>query len=889
MVKIGHIRRALTIATMGALAPWSVQAQTQAAPATAPADDNASQSAEADKIEIESIVVTGTFLRAIAPTGTNLIQFERDDVLATGVASTNDLMANIPQISNFNTIPRGTASFGQPIVQTNLRNLGASGGTTTLVLMNGHRLVGSGILQTYVDPAIIPPGVIERVEVIPDGGSSIYGSDAIGGVINFITRKDMDGVEATGRYGFADNYHTVDANLTAGSVWDEGSFLFSYAYAQHDNIQGIDRDYFTQNNTASGGTDFRSATCPVANITVGTVNYALPGLQPNTQNRCDTTDYVDIYPEEERHSVFASLEQTLNDSLDFSLEAYWSLREATALTAQLASTGTITSANPYFRSVNGETSHRVAFSYDDVFGPSLENPAKFSSAGITPTFTLALGDNWQARAMFNYGRSSNDTREAVINTTAAAAALAGTSTATALNPYDLSATNPAVLAPIRNYANFSHADQEIAETRVVADGSVFELPGGDVKLAVGGEVHYENVSSWLATGGSRTATTARAYASRDVASAFAEVLVPIFGDANGMPGLRRLDLSASVRYDHYSDVGDTTNPKLGVTYEPFDGFSIRGNVGSSFHAPSLADTEGSVDSRLSLLQTSAFRAGGSPQSDFLRPSFLISGGNPALKPEEADTWSLGFDWQPSFLSGLNVSATYYNVEFSNAIGIGRFFTGPAYFAEPSNQSLYILNPTIEQVRAWSGGLRLDAFPSIEGVYANGVVPYVLFDARRYNLGAVNTDGLDFSVMYNHATSFGSIWASAAGNYTLSRETQVAPGGAFTDNLKNGTGRMLMSMSIGTRIGDFSARATANYRDDYPILGLTNQRAVDSFTVLDLFFGYELKNQGWFQDTSLLLNLDNILDEEPPYQNNNTGNGNGSTFGRLIALGFKKSF
>lgn len=887
MIKIGDIHRALTVAAVGALAPWSLQAQT--ASATAPADDNASQSAKADKVDIESVVVTGTFLRAIAPTGTNLIQFEREDVLATGVASTNDLMATIPQIGNFATIPRGTASFGQPIVQTNLRNLGASGGTTTLLLMNGHRLVGSGILQTYVDPAVIPPGVIERVEVIPDGGSSIYGSDAIGGVINFITRKNVDGVEVTGRYGSADNYHTVDANLTAGSVWDNGGFLFSYAYAQHNNIQGIDRDYFTQNNTARGGTDFRSATCPLANIAIAGVNYALPALQPNTQNRCDTSNYVDIYPEEERHSVFASLEQTLTDSLEFSLEAYWSLREAEPRTAQLATTGTITSANPYFRSVNGETSHQVAFSYDDAFGTSVSNPAKFSSAGITPTITLALGDSWQVRGMLNYGRSSNDTQEGVINTTAAAAALAGTTTATALNPYNVAATDPRVLDPIRHYVNFSHADQEIAETRVVADGGVFVLPGGEVKLAVGGEAHYESVSSWLATGASRTATTARSYASRDVASAFAEALVPIFGSDNSMPGLQRLDLTASVRYDHYSDVGDTTNPKLGFTYEPLHGLSIRGNLGSSFHAPSLADMDNSVDARLTLIQVSPFRAAGSPQSDFLRPTFYISGGNADLKPEEADTWSLGFDWEPAFVSGLKVSATYFKVEFSNAIGVGAFFTGPAYFAEPSNQNLYILSPTIDQVRDWTAGLRLDGFPSIEGIFANGVVPYALFDVRRYNLGAVNTDGIDFDVKYNHPTSFGSLWASAAGTYTLNRETRATRQGAFVDNLKNGTGRLLMSTSLGASVGDFSARATVNYRDNYPILGLVNQREIGSFTVLDLFFSYDFNKEGWLDRTSLLLNLDNILDEDPPYQNNNTGNGNGSTLGRMIALGFKKSF
>ncbi|HWU04341.1 MAG TPA: TonB-dependent receptor plug domain-containing protein, partial [Novosphingobium sp.] len=122
------------------------------------------------------IIVTGTLIRGIAPVGTNVIGISPKDIAVKGAASTNDLMASIPQMSSFNAYQAPSAGFGQPIATTNLRGLGASGGTTTLLLVNGHRIVGSGILQTYPDPSVIPPNMIERVEVIPDGGSSIYGS-----------------------------------------------------------------------------------------------------------------------------------------------------------------------------------------------------------------------------------------------------------------------------------------------------------------------------------------------------------------------------------------------------------------------------------------------------------------------------------------------------------------------------------------------------------------------------------------------------------------------------------------------------------------------------------------------------------------------------------------
>jgi len=233
-----------------------------------------------EAVDLDKVSVTGTFVRGVAPVGVNVMDISRTDITAQGVVSTNDLMATIPQMSNFNTLPRGGAGFGQPIVQTNLRNLGASGGTTTLVLMNNHRLVGAGILQTYVDPSIIPPGVIERVEVIPDGGSSIYGSDAIGGVINFITRREFEGTAVNTRYGWADNYNTFDLDFTTGASWTGGAAVFSYAYVDHDNILGIHRDYNRQDHTARGGSDFRTSACSPGNVEVDGVFHALPGLQP---------------------------------------------------------------------------------------------------------------------------------------------------------------------------------------------------------------------------------------------------------------------------------------------------------------------------------------------------------------------------------------------------------------------------------------------------------------------------------------------------------------------------------------------------------------------------------------------------------------------------------
>jgi iron complex outermembrane receptor protein len=849
------------------------------------------QDADSDPANAEAgdadIVVTGTLLRGVAPTGTNVVGVDREDVLVSGAANANDLLASVPQVGNFMTQPVGTGQFGAPTVRPNIRNLGSSGGATTLVLMNGHRLVGAGILQTTADPSIIPPDVIERIEIVPDGGSAIYGSDAIGGVVNFITRKRFDGIGANARYGFADDYKSFDANLTVGKDWGSGSLFVSYAYAWHDNIQGIDRDYSTADNTARGGTDFRQTTCAPGNVTdpVSGITYGLPGFTAGAVNKCDQTDFADIYPRETRHSVFAGLNQELNENIEFNMTAYWSRRDTQIKQAQAGFTGTITALNPYFRPVSFVPAQSVALSFADVFGDSLVSNQQFDSWGVTPSFAFKLGGGWQLRAEANYGRSYNLVREGAINASAATLALAGTTLATALNPYDPSASNPAVLDAIRDFENYGEAKQQLAEARLVLDGSLVTIPGGDVRLAVGAEYHYEDLASRISLDRRNVFTNAiNSNVSRNVKSVYGELLVPIVGVDNGSPGLRGLQFSGSVRLDDYNDVGSTTNPKIGFNYKPFNDLTIRGNWGTSFHAPSLADTTSTADSRAQILLNSPFIRPGDSLLNFLRPTIILAGGNPNLKPERADTWSLGFDWKPDAVPGLRASATYWNVKFKDAIGLAPFLS-PTLYTDQNYASFYILNPTLAQSQAAVGSLLLNGAASLQSLYV-GTSPYVLIDARRNNLGRVNTDGIDFDLSYVRQTGFGSINASFAGTYTLNRDTQAIAGGASTDNLKNGTGRFFFVAGLGGSVGDFTAHASLNHRGGYPIVSATQDR-ISSFNTVDLFFSYDLK--ALLPNTSLTMNIDNVFDQDPPFFDSQTGYTNGGTLGRFISFGVRTKF
>jgi iron complex outermembrane receptor protein len=905
-------RPTIMFSSAAAMAVALIAASAQAQE-TVPTPEQERGAAAAEQATNE-IVVTGTNLRGVAPVGTNVVSVGQQQIQATGATSTNDVLAKIPQItSNFNRVNPSSPGQGYGVTSSipNIRNIGGTG--TTLVLIDGHRAVGAGILGDFPDPGIVPPGALERVEVVPDGGSSIYGSDAIGGVINLITRRRFDGVQVQGRYGFADDYYQYDVGATVGRDWGSGSLYVAYNFAKNDEIFGRDRDYFRQVPALSNQ-------CAPGNITIGTTNYALPGRVAGTQNLCDITDNSALVGRERRHSVFGGLYQELNDSLTLDIRGYYTSREVNTPKNQFTATGTITSANPYFQAIGAETSQTVNLSLAPAFGPFNYSTTTNDQWGITPSLTAELGKGWQLRLIGNYGRNHTEVHEPMINSAALTTALAGTTAATAFNPYNPAASNPAVLNAIRNYENYGESKQDLLNARAILDGVLFSLPGGDVRVAVGGEYIWNRYAAAAAAervpGDESAAVTQRRTVSRDIKSVFGELAIPIFGAANGFGGMESLVISGSARYDHYSDVGGTFNPKVGVTWKPGAGLTIRGNWGTSFNAPSLTDTAGAVDTRLQLINYLLVVAGGSapllnhptigPASG---PNILgnvvlaPAGGNVLLKPQEATTYSFGADFEPEFLPGLKLSATYYNINFPNAIQVA----APTSNIFSSQFSQFaIVDPTAAEVRARLGpnfqttGLfapaSLDALCTSRTPSAPCFYPYVFYDFRRQNVGTVQTDGIDFSAAYVHQTSFGSVNASVAGTRILSRREQAIAGAPFVDALAADQPKLYLTASLGATVGNLTAQATLTHNSGYRLATpAPGQTEVDGFSVVDLFFAYNLKGDGLSRDLSLTLNINNVFDQDPPFFNGCVqfsaycGFRNGSTLGRLVQFGVSKKF
>src|SRR5690242_12258095 len=188
--------------------------------------------------QLQEVVVTGTSIRGAAPVGANLITVGREDIEASGAQTLQQVMRSVPAVTGFGNAAQGGfgSADGAGTFAPTIHGLGASASNGTLVLIDGHRIPLSGINHTLVDPNVIAPLAIERVEVLPDGASSVYGSDAVAGVLNFITRRRYDGFEGTAQAAFGDGYDTKNASFVYGTTGDIGSVLFTYGFSERSAL-----------------------------------------------------------------------------------------------------------------------------------------------------------------------------------------------------------------------------------------------------------------------------------------------------------------------------------------------------------------------------------------------------------------------------------------------------------------------------------------------------------------------------------------------------------------------------------------------------------------------------------------------------------------------------
>ena len=856
-----------------------------------------------DSQAVAEVVVTGTSLRKVAaPAGAEAFALDPAAITATGALSTDQLLTTIPQLNGFNSVPKGGNGATQITVnQIDLRGLpqGTGGSSPTLVMMDGHRIVGSGGNQDYPDPDVIPPALIQRVEIVTDGGSAIYGSDAVGGVINFITKKNFDGVEAGVRQGFGDHYKSTDVDLTVGKAWSSGDVFVGYNYARHDALYGSSRSYVRDINYTTGLPS--NNTCSPANAQINGTNYAVVGgnsLSLGNANLCDLSRTKAFIPQQDVNSVMAGFRQELTSNLEFDVKGYYSERDVVYDGGPLVAPSVqVNAGNPNYIASGGGQTETAFFNFGPV-GEHQVDSTKLWSFGITPTVTWKMPGDWEMRGFFNYGRSETLVNSQQLNNALVQPAVnAGT-----INPFNVAASSPAALASAFNFENYGIGKETLTNAKVTFDGPVplVRLPGGEIRLAIGGEYLHEAFrGTSLINTYQKVRLAPLNTASRVVESAFAELNFPVIGPDNNIPFVNSFSIGAAERFDNYSDFGNNWAPNLGVTWKPVDWISLRGRWNKAFQAPSLVQISQAKTPSVTFYPASIIGAVpllSNPADPYVTGSgqgvINESGTLNPLKPQLSQDWNVGFDVSPPGVPGLKAHLTYYNINYVGQISAPPIGSGP-FFGVASYSNLFIMHPTAAQVTAFLTARGVSPTAIANAQASQGGAPlYFVSDDRAQNLGQTKTYGLDFAAEYQHSAPFGAVFASFNGTYTLSSKDLLANLGNTARNASSFRSTTVVGAKIGDNLtGQLMWSHTAGFTLILP--AALGQTSVGAFDTLDLYTQYDLKRRG-LPPITLSLGVSNITDASPPHYNGlfvvyDAGYAGGPTTGRVVQLGAKVKF
>ncbi|WP_332768898.1 TonB-dependent receptor [Phenylobacterium sp.] len=873
----------------------------------------ASEVAQAPPSILDEVIVTGSHIRGVGAGPSPIVSFDRDEIDRQGYATVADALTALPQNFSGVATPDVVSTAADTSSQNNGRattiNLRGLGPDATLVLINGRRMAGSGGKGDLADVSAIPTAAVARIDVLLDGASALYGADAVGGVVNIVLRRDFDGAETRARYGVADGgAEEVQFAQTLGATWASGRVLASYEYYDRAALPFAARPYTASADLRPfGGTDRRAFNASPGNILLanpatgvlvptwaipaGATTFPLrPGdFQFGVVNRDSPREGMDLLPHQRRHSIYAALGQSLGERIEASADLRFSRR--ISYSASLAPTATVVIAdnNPFFASPNGSRSHQIAYSFIDALG----NSQAFStseSLGVSLGAEVRLWGDWRldaygahAREDIRSGTNGNlhalFLREAVGSTADNPATSFRAAVDGYFNPYGPSSR--AVLDFIGAGYGRQHFESQVTSFNLQADGKLWTLPGGDLRLAVGAHGRreaFEQATESFAAAATPIFTAPPANR-REVLAGFAELRAPLVGPENAVPGVRRLELSLAARIERYDDVGTTTNPKIGLTWEPAEGLRVRGTYGTSFRAPVLSEIY------LTPATTAIFFTQGGGRVLALN----LTGGNRDLEPETATSWTVGLDYSPAALPGLKLGATLFDTDFENQIdrpvsrfiqtGIGHPAIAPfVRFVDPRSPADLALVQSLLDSPAY-------ATPGLHPATAFGVI----VDARYVNTGRVHVRGVDLSGSYGFDRGRDRFDVSANASYLIDYALQVTPT-APTTNYVGIAGQpvdLRARVAFAWRREALGATLGLNYVDAYRSEAGAR---IDAWTTADLQLRWTPESPP-LEGLSVAVSVQNLFDTDPPFYDAATGVGydatNAEPLGRYAAIQLTK--
>lgn len=855
----------------------------------------------------DAVIVTGTRIRGQAPVGVNVVTLDRGAIEASGRSTLQDVLQTLPQ--NFPGSQGELTQLGALNASRNLAfgstvDLRGLGADATLALVNGRRLAPAGY-GNFTDISVVPLAAVQRIEVLPDGASATYGSDAVGGVVNVVTRSDYEGAETSVRIGAADAMDEQSASQLYGAGWDSGHLTLAYAYRHRDALAAADRDITRDSDlTRFGGSDFsRIGGNPGTIIRVGSQTVSIPIPEGQNGTSLSQADLVAgpgyrhnenqgdfLLPEQTTHSVFAAIRQDVGARTSLFADLIATSREGYAERAQLSANLVVPASNAYRQAnglFSGSSPITIAYWMGEDLGPiTIETETRAIAAAFGARIDLWTG--WQGELSLAEARHEDEsaTRNQFESSGGIVAALASSDLALAFNPFgDGSNTNPAVLPRLTVDSLFA-TDSRITTWNAKAEGPLLALPGGDLRLAIGAERRDERfrLDRELVRFSGTTDDFVQSPGERTTDALFVEVFAPLVGPDNALLLVHALTLSLSVRRESPSDFEASTTPRYGVRWQPIADLTLRGAWGQSFKAPQFQQMLGGIGGSLATATAAQDPLATNGSTGIL----TLSGSNPNLAPERADVWTAGFDYRPAWLQGFSLEASYFDVDFS-----GRIAAPPTPLSALSNpqglEHVLFRDPSPSQIEAY-----LALADQITGAMpADGIE--LIYDRRLTNLATLRVRGVDLSTAYEFATPIGDFTARLSASGLLQYESINTPGAAAIDvldtlyNPVDWRGRA----SLSWRHAAWSAALSLSYLDDYRDNASTPARRISSWTTADLRLGHEWRRTDGGPGTLLALSVQNLFDEDPPFANSSIGyafdSSNASPVGRFIAIELRQSW
>ncbi|NNP76283.1 TonB-dependent receptor [Acinetobacter sp. Ac_3412] len=829
-----------------------------AAEAESPSEEKAAK--------VVKVAVTGSSIKGVAAQSASPITIVKvDEILKQGVTTTEEALSKITaNQSNFVT----ASNVGTSKTQGSAANLRGIGANKTLVLLNGRRLAANAYDSGVTNLNIIPLAMLDRIEVLKDGASAIYGTDAIGGVVNFITKKQFSGLNFSADYQKPEQTGGEQQNYSIfggyGDLEENGFNVFGVVdYRRGDEVMAKDRKVSRRggvlpelgvNRTSSGS--FPANLYDTETGTFGSP-YAKTGCGDNplffsndgVTCRYNSQAVIGIIPKTEDVSVMGRVTAKINDHFNAIGEYVYARSEVTTSVAPDVFFDLPMNPSSKYYPGNGITP-----AMDNVSGPlelylrsQAGNRISNSVNDSHRIFAGLEGDayGWDINTGLTYARSNaaDNVLNGYLNYNKTAAALLdGT-----LNPFGAqSSADSDVWNGLSVKGKYLDAKLDSTTVDFTASRPIYTLPAGDVGFAVGASYRRDD---WQSKTLAEIASVAPSTGvdpnepvnegSRNIKAVFTELHIPLH---------KTLEAQLAARYDDYSDFGDTFNPKFSLRWEPIKQLMFRTSYTKGFRAPTLQE----MHSPKSVTNTAATyndpllcpggvpAAGALPARDCGMQFDRQNGGNQNLEPEKSDSFTAGMVFEP--IKNLVFTLDYFDIKVKNQITT---ISETAIFADPVKYAdKFIRN-------------------------ADGSLNYI--NTTNQNLGGIKTSGFDVGAAWRSPmTSTGQFGLSIDGTYVTDYQYQENKGMPWVGVAGSYAGldyqaivlRWKHTANLDWRYENWALNLQQNFSKGYKDQNSNGQdHSVGDYTTYNLSGTYK-----GFKNLELTLGLKNMFDAEPPASN-----------------------